>query len=173
MKEKRILDNLANYLVKICEAISVGLLVVLVVCTIMQVFCRFILHSALVWSEEVSRFAGIWMVILSTSIAIQKRSHMTIDLLIVHLPNVVVRILKAVSDLIILFVCVCMLLFGNVMVSKFTGTPAPATHISMSVIYAGVSVGWVCNTIIALIEFVNSVREIPGHETAEEGGRAI
>ncbi len=155
-------DKLLDGLLKLCEVISVGLLVILVTCTVLQVFCRFILGSALVWSEEVSRFAGIWMVILSTAIAIQKRSHMTIDLLTGKLSEKIQRFCKAFSDLVILLVCVCMMYFGAIMTSMFMGTPAPATHVSMGLIYAGVVAGWVCSTIAAGAVFVKSLQEALG-----------
>lgn len=157
---KSTIDNLTDGLLKVCEVISVALLVILVICTVLQVFFRFVLNNALVWSEEVSRFAGIWMVILSTAIAIHKRSHMTIDLFTGRLTEFGQNICKSLSDLVILLVCICMLWFGGVMVSMFSNTPAPATRISMGIIYAGIVVGWFCSTLIALITFVRGLKNI-------------
>lgn len=165
---KNIMDTAIDGLLKICEVISVALLVILVVCTVLQVFFRFVLNNALVWSEEVSRFAGIWMVILSTAIAIHKRSHMTIDLFTGKLPQIAQNICKSVSDFVILMVCVCMLWYGSVMVTMFSGTPAPATRVSMGIIYAGIVVGWVCSTLVALFTFIKGLKDITKKTELEE-----
>lgn len=167
---KNIVDRLTEGLLKVCEIVSVTLMVILVTCTVLQVFCRFILNNALVWSEEVSRFAGIWMVVLSTAIAIHKRSHMTIDIVTGKFSLKGQNICRTVADFIIMLVCVCMIRFGAVMITMFAGTPAPATHLSMGIVYAGVIVGWVCSLLIALVTFVKSFTEmIRGVKIREEG----
>lgn len=157
-------DKCINAMLLICERISVVLLVILVICTLLQVFCRFVLRDALVWSEEISRFAGIWMVILSTSIAINTRAHMTIDLATSKFSERIQMVLQLISDVVILMVCVVMLYFGFVMAKKFVGTPAPATRISMGVIYAGVGVGWVCNVFVAAAKLWESMKQLTGRE---------
>ena len=157
-------DKFLNAMLKVCEVISVALLVLLVVCTILQVFCRFVLRDALVWSEEVSRFAGIWMVVLSTAIAINSRAHMTIDLVTSRFSKRIQKILQLISDTIILVVCICMLYFGFVMAQKFVGTPAPATRVSMGIIYAGVAIAWICNVAAAIFNVWNSIKSVMRRE---------
>ena len=168
--KKNIVDRLTDGLLKVCEVVIVTFLVILVVCTVLQVFCRFVLNNALVWSEEVSRFAGIWMVVLSTAIAIHKRSHMTIDLVTGKFSPLGQKICRVIADFVILLMCTCMLWFGGVMITMFSGTPAPATHLSMGVVYTGVIIGWICSTLIALLMFVKSVMEFINSVQAREKG---
>ena len=44
-------------------------LMALVVILAAQVFFRYVLHTGLSWSEEVSRFAFVWFVYISASLA--------------------------------------------------------------------------------------------------------
>ncbi len=67
------LERVVEWMEKICEVVCVILVSVVFLSTITQVFCRFIIGSPLVWSEELSRYAGVWLVMLSTGIAIRQR----------------------------------------------------------------------------------------------------
>ncbi|MBW2305376.1 MAG: TRAP transporter small permease [Deltaproteobacteria bacterium] len=54
------------------------LMVVLVVCLGLQVFFRYVLEAALTWSEELSRFAFIWVIYVGASMAAKDRQHIRV-----------------------------------------------------------------------------------------------
>jgi TRAP-type C4-dicarboxylate transport system permease small subunit len=51
---------------------------VMVVCLGAQVFFRYVLDAALTWSEEMSRFAFVWIIYLGASMAAKERVHIRV-----------------------------------------------------------------------------------------------
>lgn len=145
-------------LVKIIFFICVILLVIVVGVTTAQVIARIILKDAIVWAEELARYAGIWFVMLSTAIAILRRSHMVIDLVTNLLPKRVQLILVALSDFVIMFVSGYMCYSQMLLVGNFFDILTPALRIPTGIIYAGVAVGWALSTIVALFMFIKSAK---------------
>jgi len=62
-------------------------LALLVVVLAAQIFFRYVLHTGLSWSEEVSRFAFIWFVYISASLAAQRGTHIRVTLFIRWIPG--------------------------------------------------------------------------------------
>ena len=145
-------------LVKIIFFFCVILLLIVVGVTIAQVFARFIFKDAIVWAEELARYAGVWFVMLSTAIAILRRSHMVIDLLTNLMPKRVQLILVALSDFIIMFVSGYMCYSQVLLAEKFFNIMTPALRIPTGVLYMGVAVGWALSTIVALYMFIKSAK---------------
>ena len=69
---KKIFDKLEEY---IGGALFIGIFIILV----LQVFFRQVLHTPLIWSEELSRLIFVWVAMLGISIGIRKQSHIFID----------------------------------------------------------------------------------------------
>lgn len=52
-----------------------------------QVFFRYVLNTGLGWTEEVSRFAFVWFVYISASLAAQRGTHIRVTLFIRWFPG--------------------------------------------------------------------------------------
>src|SRR5690242_9838007 len=61
------------------EVLVVGLLAFLVCAVSVEVFRRYILNNSGPYSEEIARFAMIWMVYLGVPYAIKQRRHIICD----------------------------------------------------------------------------------------------
>ncbi len=61
---------------------------------LLGVFCRYVLKSSLVWTEEVARFSLIWIVMLGALGAAVKGDHMAVDFVVPHLPPLFQRVIK-------------------------------------------------------------------------------
>jgi TRAP-type C4-dicarboxylate transport system permease small subunit len=95
----RILTWVENTLLHI---ISVMFLFI-VILTLVQVFCRYVLNDALSWSAELTKIVFVWMTFLGSAAAVQRKRHMRIDTIINLLPlkwqivtDIIVYILIAV-----------------------------------------------------------------------------
>ncbi len=53
----------------------------------LQVFFRYVLETGLTWSEEISRFAFVWFVYISASLAAQRGTHIRVTLFIRWFPG--------------------------------------------------------------------------------------
>lgn len=70
------------------SAWSAGALVVVNVGDIlMGIFFRYVLHSSVIWTEEVARFSLVWLVMLGACGALYHGDHMSIDFIVPHLPS--------------------------------------------------------------------------------------
>lgn len=68
---RNIYDNLEEYA-------CAGLVAVMIMCLILQVFMRFLFGSALAWSEELSRYAFLWSVYVGAALAVKRDAHVRI-----------------------------------------------------------------------------------------------
>jgi len=67
-------------LVRFEQFTSVGLLALILVSMGSQVISRYLFRSPLSWSEEVSRFAMIWLTFIAASFISARRQHIAVDL---------------------------------------------------------------------------------------------
>ncbi len=67
-------------------AVCLGLMVVVI---LLQVFCRYVLSSALPWPEEASRFLMLWSTAVMAPTAFRRGGFVAIDMVIRLLPRVV------------------------------------------------------------------------------------
>jgi len=61
---------------------------------LLGVFCRYVLKSSLVWTEEAARFSLIWIVMLGALGAALKGDHMAVDFVVPHLPPFFQQVIK-------------------------------------------------------------------------------
>ncbi len=70
------------------------LLVVNIGDILLGVFCRYILKSSIIWTEEVARFSLVWMVMMGALGAAVRGDHMVIDFVVPRLPPFLQRIVE-------------------------------------------------------------------------------
>ncbi len=79
----------------------------LVVLTVfMEVFRRFFLSYSSIWSEEIARYAFIYIAWIGASAAVRERAHIRIDVLLPLLPNTWRTILYIFGDIMTLILAV-------------------------------------------------------------------
>jgi TRAP-type C4-dicarboxylate transport system permease small subunit len=77
--------------------------IAVVILTIIQVFCRFVLDSPLVWSEELARFILVWMTMLGSSVLCYEKSHLSITEFADAMPAKYKVLVAFASNFILLF----------------------------------------------------------------------
>lgn len=93
--------------------LGAGMVGVMVVIILLQVFCRYVLGNALAWPEEAARFLMLWMTGLMAPTAFRRGGFVSIEMLTRLLPSVASAILS-------------LLLLG----------------LSLTVMIVGVKIGW-------------------------------
>ncbi len=76
----------------------------MIVCGVMQIVARFVLHAPIAWSEELLTYSFVWTTFLGASLAVNTLSHFNVDCLVIRLP-------RAISTPILYFVWVAMAVF--------------------------------------------------------------
>jgi len=100
------LQSINNVLLAIGRAIGVFAIATMVVVILLQVFCRYVLNSALPWPDEAARFCMLWMTGLMAPTALRNGGFVAIDTIEAVLPNIVTRVLQ----LLLLFVSLAVLI---------------------------------------------------------------
>ena len=123
------------------EAVCLSLLLLITFLMALQVFCRYVLHAPLVWSEELARYAFIWMAFIGSAYTARKRGHVSIALFVNLLPRTL-RIVVEIAVSILIVATIIKVLPESVRFTKFMGrTGSSAMNLPMSYVYAAVPIG--------------------------------
>lgn len=130
-----LLAGMARSLDRVVGVVVVFLLVVMLVTTSAGVFWRYILNSALSWSEELGRYLLVWVSFLGAALATYRGAHIGIQAFLNLLPSALQRWIGRVVDaLIILFMAA--ILVGGIEILPATAIRiAPTLSIRMNIPY--------------------------------------
>ena len=127
------------------------LLAVMVLNTTVSVFFRYILGNAISWSEEVSRYLMIWMGFFGMSLATRDREHVGVTFVINALPPVPRRILRYLSDLLVIGFLFLLIVLSVSQIIGSQGETTAALEIPMAIPLSSVTVG-------GLLMFLQAIR---------------
>jgi TRAP-type C4-dicarboxylate transport system permease small subunit len=102
----------------------------------LQVFYRFVLEIPMVWSEEAARYLFVWAAFLGAAVAIGRRDHFSISMLVASLPPSRRRLLDLLGLLLTIAFCLLLIWFGSVMSWRFAHISSPIIPISQGLVYA-------------------------------------
>ncbi|MDS9469459.1 TRAP transporter large permease subunit [Paracoccus sp. MBLB3053] len=95
----------AEYWMRPVEFLAAGLLVVMIVTVLANVFFRYVLTKPLIWGDEVASISFIWMAMLGAAMAVDRHEHMRLTVFLPLLPERLARAVEVVGQ-----VLVCILL---------------------------------------------------------------
>jgi C4-dicarboxylate transporter DctM subunit len=116
---------------------------------LLQVFCRYILNSALSWPEEAAKFAFAWFVFLGAALVTRRAGHIVIDMLPRNLGPRALRHHALITRIISVSVSTFLLIYGIDLVQKSSFT-SPALQWDYMYLYLAIPVG----AALSLIFFV-------------------
>ena len=119
------------------DSIIAILLVVITLLVLSQVFCRYVLNNPLSWSEELTRYLIIWLTFLGASLAVRRKGHIAITVLVRFLPQAFQRLAYIVIDILIVVFLLVLVWQGSKVVSvtmifKSTSLSLPQGYIFLS-----------------------------------------
>lgn len=114
------------------EILSAGLLLVMIVTVLANVFFRYVLHKPLIWGDEVASISFIWMAMLGAALAVDRHEHMKLTVFLPLMPGRVARLAEIAGQ-----VLVCLLLLRLLPVAveyayEESYVTSPALQIPMS-----------------------------------------
>lgn len=128
------ITRVTAFLVIIGMATTVGSVV-------LGVFFRYFLRDALVWSEEVARYAMIWVSMLGGGIAFRLGAHVAVDFIVNAVPRPARRIIIFAGQIGMLVFLVIVLIYGIDVTQQVSGQRTAALRISISWAYAAIPIG--------------------------------
>lgn len=156
---------IARLFIKSVEWLLVFLLGLMVILVFGNVVLRYGFNSGLVFSEEVSRFVFMWLTLLGALLAMHHRAHLGMNSVIAALPVMGQRVVRFISDLIML-ICCLMLAWGTwEQVVLAMADRAPVTGIPMGIVFSALLI---CSIGMVLMLMHGLWRQVTGRMPATE-----
>lgn len=92
----RVLETVSRYATYVLLGIVCTAVGIMCAVTVLQVFCRYVLDSALYWPEEISRASLVWLSFAGAAVGVRQGTHIAITAIYDRFP----RRLRAVADLV-------------------------------------------------------------------------
>ena len=112
--------------------IPVFLLSILMTVTVLGgVFFRYVLRSPLGWSEELSRYAMIWMALLSIGLCIWRHEHVGVTMFVKKLPRLLAKTVIFLSNIVVFYFLYVLAFQGFRMAEGGKAQVSTALHTTM------------------------------------------
>ena len=131
----------ARGLARSTEISAALLLIVVTLLNLTQVGGRYFFSTGFSWTEEVMRYAMIWLMMLGSVACIFRLEHMGIEALEGFVRPAHVRFVKSALYSIAAIFCVVILIYGIPLALRNAAQTAPASGIPMIIPYAALPVG--------------------------------
>ena len=147
---------------RLLNAVTAGLLLVMVVLIFGNVVLRYGFNSGWTISEEVSRWAFIWIIFLGSIVAIRERAHLGTDMLIGRLPLLGKKICYAISHALMLLATLLVLQGSWQQAVINWDVSAPTTGWSMAWFYLSGVVFAFCAALLLLLNLLRLLAGLVG-----------
>ncbi|WP_239142887.1 TRAP transporter small permease [Variovorax sp. WS11] len=157
---------MAKPLKTIADALTRGLEIVMVLCMVVMlvmvfgnVVLRLFFNTGIDLSEEMPRYAFVWMTFLGAIVGMRRRAHLGVDMLVQALPVLGRRVCWGISQAVML-VCCGYIVYGTWLQHDIiAGTASPVAQISTLWVFG---VSYLTGGAIGLICLSNLVRLLAG-----------
>jgi len=130
-----------------------------------QVFCRYVLNDSPSWTEPGSVMLMSWFIFLGAAVGVRENTHLGFDVLLYVLPRSGKRVLRMMSDIVIMAFGAGMVWYGGQLVGLTWNTTLPSLGISGAYDYFPVVVGGI---LVVLFSAERIVRRIAGEPVDEK-----
>ena len=137
---------------KCVDWLSVVLFLIIFILALCQICMRYVLNKPLVWSEELIRYAFVWICYLGWVLGTRNRSHIQITIFVDLLPKILHKMIDTLNSLILIVFSAYMIVYGVQMTKASTMLPAITIPITISFVYAVVPF---TNTLVIIYELLH------------------
>jgi TRAP-type C4-dicarboxylate transport system permease small subunit len=136
-------------LYKVLEMVMVLCIGTMLVMVFGNVVLRIFFNTGIDLSEEIPRFAFVWMTFLGAIVGMRKRAHLGVDVIVKMLPIWGQKICWATSQAIMLVCCIYIVYGTYLQHDIIKGNASPVAQISMLWVFgvsyiSGVGIGLIC-----------------------------
>lgn len=134
------IQKIAIWMERILVILCVTLFLIMTFAAFMQVFTRFILGSPWKWTDEVCRYALVWLTMLGAAFGVKRHSHLAIDVVIHLMPASIQKAAERGGNLlVVLFGCV-LTYQGIVLCRTFMQQRTSVLGLPMGAVYSAIPV---------------------------------
>jgi TRAP-type C4-dicarboxylate transport system permease small subunit len=169
------LKTIADTAIRALEVVMVLCMVVMLVMVFGNVMLRLFFNTGIDISEEIPRYAFVWLTFLGAIVGMRRRAHLGVDMLVQALPRAGRRVCFAICQVVML-VCCGYIVYGTWLQHDIIkGTASPVAQISTLWVFGvsyltGGAIGFMClsNLIRLAMGRVSDEELIEVHEEGME-----
>jgi len=151
---------LIRRLTQLVEWTLIALSALIFVVVFLQVLFRYLLRQPLFWSEELPRYLLIWMSFLAAAVAQKQDAHINITLCLAPLSARARRLLKILTDAVILAFLWILIYSGGLVTSITAHHRSTALQLPMGLVYAALPVGAILMSVYLFLQIADGVRRL-------------
>jgi TRAP-type C4-dicarboxylate transport system permease small subunit len=159
------LKTVADALTRLLEIVMVACLAVMLVMVFGNVLLRLFLNTGIDISEEIPRYAFVWLTFLGAIVGVRRRAHLGVDMLVQALPVLGRRVCWGISQAVMLVCCVYIFYGTYLQHDILAGTASPVAQISTIWVFG---VSYLTGGAIGLICLFNLLRLATGNVRDDE-----
>lgn len=144
---------------KTLKYLVVAILILMTVVTFYQVILRYVLKAPTIWSEELSRYLYVWLVMLASAIAIRSKRHIRIDFFINKLGVKAKFVIEMIGFILILFFLFFLLREGISIVQSTFNAETYSLKIPMAYPYMAIPIGTGLMILFAIEMMIRQIKE--------------
>ena len=167
-KSVAMLEIAQEGLCRIVMLVVMTLMAVIVASMCAQVFWRYVLNDSLIWPEEVSRYAFIWVSCLGMSVGARRGDLIAIDVLWAGRPKRVRLFISIVARVLTIPLLIVFAWEGWVLINVVAGQRAAATNVPVWWVYLALPISSVFALSFMLETLARDVRALSHLEDAAE-----
>lgn len=135
--------------------IGLALLAIILV-VFLQTFCRFVIFRSLPWSEELSRYLFVAVIVLGVNLAITKHMFVRIEIIDNYLKGTAAAVMNLARRFVMIFVNIVFVYSSYELIIIGGYQTSPAMRLPMSLLYGIIFIGFILNVIASLIDLYDT-----------------
>ena len=143
------------------EGVTLVCFAVMCVFVALQLFCRFALNSPLMFPEEISRYAYVWITFIGLSLATKTREHIRVDAGVGLLPPIWQRVIGLFVDLTSFAILLWLAYLGVRFMLFSRMSISPALEIPLNLVYVAFPLGCLLAALRLSVHLVAELRRGP------------
>jgi TRAP-type transport system small permease protein len=141
--------------------------VIMTIMIFLQVIFRYVIKAPLSFSEELARYMFVWSVAMGSALALRKRQHIGVEVVVEWLPVRVRDKVKTVGGLFSLLFFGLLVWYGFVMVGATMDQLSPALLLPMGYVYLAIPTSGI---VLFFCEIANFLESYLGRDVRAESG---
>lgn len=147
-------ETIDRWLTKILNFVVVTAFVLLVILVSMQVFIRFFTKSSLTWSEELSTFIMVWMVLFASVLVTRNHGHIWVENFMEKITGSTRYLFLGIGNVLVAVFLLIIIWGSFILLPTVHSQIAPATKICMSYIYLAVPLSMGLSLIYVIADII-------------------
>jgi TRAP-type C4-dicarboxylate transport system permease small subunit len=107
----------------------------------LQFFTRYVLNDALAWTEEIARYFLMWVTFVGAAVAMRRRTHIGVELLLLVLPERPARFVNFLVDFLVLAFVALLCWYSITITERMHIQRMTVFDWPMSIVYGGIGIG--------------------------------